>query len=80
MTKSTGETAGIPLPEVCRYLRTKQVSGTVIDGVVFPWEAGENTEACYRCLATQSPVGPDDRIVHPHECREGRSCFRKRDR
>jgi hypothetical protein len=66
-------------PPVCRWLRTRQTLGTYLDGVVLPWEAGENTSAAYRCLHTSGPVGPDDLIVHPHECRAGRVCFLGRD-
>ena len=65
--------------DVCRFLRTKQTSGTVMDGTVVPWEAGHDTAAAYHCLVTQTPVGPDDQLVHPHGCREGRTCFRRRD-
>lgn len=67
---------GRDVPVVCRYLRTKQTAPTVIDDVVLPWEAGENADAAYHCLMTQSPIGPDDGLVHPHDCREGRVCFR----
>lgn len=79
MTTETDRTATQDIPSVCRYLRTKQTAPTIVDDLVLPWEAGENAEACYTCLATQSPVGPDDALAHPRDCRESRGCFRRRD-
>jgi hypothetical protein len=68
---------GEALPAVCRFLRTKQTV-TVVDGTVIPWERGENAAAAYWCLATSGPAGPDDALVHPHECRGMRICYRAR--
>jgi hypothetical protein len=65
-------------PAVCRFLRTKQTSPTVVGDVAMPWEAGENASAAYWCVATSSPAGPDDALVHPHDCRRARICFRER--
>jgi hypothetical protein len=65
-------------PRVCRYLRTRQTTPTVIDGEVFPWEAGRDTTAAFWCLHTSSPVGPDDALVHPERCRAERACFEER--
>jgi hypothetical protein len=69
----------ISVPEVCRFLRTKQTLAFVVGGEVMPWEAGENPAAAYWCLATSSPVGPDDALVHPHHCLGARGCYRARD-
>jgi hypothetical protein len=66
------------VPRVCRYLRTRQTAPTVIDGEAFPWEAGRDTAAAFWCLHTSSPVGPDDALVHPHECHAARGCFREK--
>ncbi|MHB0972394.1 MAG: hypothetical protein ACYC7A_12755 [Thermoanaerobaculia bacterium] len=68
-----------PAPPVCRWLRTKQNLGTYIDGAILPWESGANTAAAYWCLHTSGPVGPDDGVAHPHECRLGRVCFLAKD-
>jgi len=66
------------VPKVCRYLRTKQTAVTAIGGEILPWEAGANTSASFWCLATTSPVGPDDAPVHAADCREGRACYREK--
>ncbi|MGA7614720.1 MAG: hypothetical protein WBX15_06000 [Thermoanaerobaculia bacterium] len=64
------------IPDVCHHLRTKQTAATVIDGAALPWQMGENASACYWCIATTGPVGPDERPVHPRSCLDGRSCWR----
>jgi hypothetical protein len=64
------------VPRVCRYLRTRQTAPTVIDGEIFPWEAGRDTAAAFWCLQTSSPVGPDEALVHPERCGGQRACFR----
>jgi hypothetical protein len=61
------------LPQVCRMLRTKNAFGNHVG--YRPWQRGESTTAVYWCLHTMGTVGPDDRLVHPHACCGGRSCF-----
>jgi hypothetical protein len=64
LTKSTA---------VCPMLRTKTAYGTYD----VPWQEGASTTAVYWCLETMATAGPDEQLAHPHECREGRGCFRK---
>jgi hypothetical protein len=33
-----------------------------------PWQRGESSTAVYWCLYTMAAVGPDDQLVHPHDC------------
>jgi hypothetical protein len=37
---------------------------------------GDDTTACYTCLLTQRPVGPDGLPVDPAYCGNARACFR----
>ncbi len=62
-------------PTVCSLLRTKSPFGTY--GSPNEWTNGDCTTAVYWCLATMSSAGPDDQLAHPHQCGEGRGCFRK---
>ena len=36
----------------------------------------EDTTACYNCLLTQRPVGPDGMPADPGYCGNARACFR----
>jgi len=36
----------------------------------------DSTTACYTCLLTQRPYGPDERPVTPQSCGSERECFR----
>ena len=63
---------------VCRRLRTKTSFASYIGSSHF-WEDGESTTAVYWCLDTMGSAGPDDHFAHPHDCRQGRECFKARD-
>jgi hypothetical protein len=39
----------------------------------------DSTTACYNCLLTQRPFGPDGMPADAEFCREDRSCFRRDD-
>jgi hypothetical protein len=58
---------------VCRRLRTKTAFGNSTGYT--PWQTGSST-AAYWCLDTMSSSGPDDALVHPGCCKEGRGCFK----
>jgi len=62
----------------CRMLRTKTYFSryTNENGDTHDWSSGESSTAAYWCLATMGPVGPDDGFVHPHDCSNGRACFK----
>ncbi len=57
----------------CLYLRTKTAYFRTPDGrrMFEP----ESSTACYTCLKTQRPVGPDGMPVEPEVCAEDRGCF-----
>ena len=59
----------------CIYLRTKNGYFRSPEGrrMIDP----DSSTACYRCLLTQSPVGPDRMPSDPRQCVEGRGCFRR---
>ena len=63
------------LPVVCRMLRTKMSFGALQSGAP-DWRRGESTTACYWCLRTMEPAGPDGNYAHPHNCQDGRTCYR----
>jgi hypothetical protein len=58
---------------VCRCLRTKMqyVVGPDGEGV---WDR-TSSSAGYWCLRTMYPMGPDEGLVTPGACRQGRECF-----
>lgn len=62
-------------PRVCRRVRSKGTPGVHYDAAV-EWDTGFVSTATFWCVATGESVGPDDDLVHPHSCGEGRACFR----
>jgi hypothetical protein len=38
-----------------------------------------SSTACYRCLLTQRPFGPDSMPVNPDYCASTRACFQSED-
>jgi len=60
----------IPVPQVCRLLRTKTAFGGSQE-----WKRAESTTAVYWCLATMESFGADDSYCHPNACVRGRACF-----
>jgi len=67
------ETPKAAVPVVCRHVRSKGAGVTYGDRV--RWDNGYFPTAVFWCLNTADAVGPDDGLVHPHECIEGRACF-----
>ncbi len=57
----------------CRYLRTKTAYFRNADGERM-FEP-ESSTACYTCLKTQRPMGPDGKPVDPDACSRERGCF-----
>ena len=59
----------------CALLRTKTAYYRNPDGerMFDP----DSSTACYTCLKTQRPVGPDGRPVDAHSCGAGRGCFER---
>jgi hypothetical protein len=63
--------------QFCLYLRTKTAYFRTPDGerMFDP----ESSTACYTCLKTQRPFGPDARPAHADSCGTSadRNCFEK---
>ena len=59
----------------CLYLRTKNGYFRSPEGrrLIDP----DSSTACYRCLLTQRPVGPDGMPCDAQQCSEDRSCFKE---
>jgi hypothetical protein len=57
----------------CLWLRTKTGYFRSADGrrLIDP----DSTTACYRCLKTQLPFGPDGKPADADSCGEDRDCF-----
>lgn len=57
----------------CRYLRSKKGYFRAADGVrmIDP----DSTTACYTCLRTLRPWGPDDKPADADTCGPDRGCF-----
>lgn len=64
---------GARVSPLCSQIRSKKTY--FLDGP--PMEAADVLDAsghCW-CRRTQQALGPDGEIVHPDDCRAGRSCF-----
>ena len=59
--------------EFCLYLRTKSAYFRTPEGArIFE---PESSTACYTCLKTQRPYGPDGMPADANSCGDGRGCF-----
>ena len=58
----------------CIMLRTKNGYLRSLEGRRLI-DSGDTT-ACYTCLLTQRPFGPDGMPVEPADCDNARACFR----
>jgi len=65
-------------PRLCRFLRAKVSTGPHGDERAM-LEAASDASTVFWCLLTQSPAGPDDQLVHAHQCQPGRSCCTLKD-
>jgi hypothetical protein len=72
--QTMAENAGV---DFCKLLRTKFSYFRAPGGARLIDR--ESTTACYTCLLTQRPVGPDDLPVHATSCRRDRGCFTPED-
>jgi hypothetical protein len=59
---------------LCLMLRTKAGYFRSLEGERLI-DGNDNT-ACYTCLLTQRPFGPDGMPTDPAHCGEARACFR----
>lgn len=60
--------------QICIMLRTKNGYFRSLDGNRLI-DKGDST-ACYTCLLTQRPFGPDGVPADPEYCDNARTCFR----
>lgn len=57
----------------CRYIKAKNSFG-LLEGAE-NWSGIEDPNATYWCNKSAGPVGPDNGIVGPGTCIDGRRCF-----
>jgi hypothetical protein len=58
----------------CAMLRTKSAYWRAADGMrLFD---PESSTACYTCVLTQRPAGPDGLPADVHNCSPDRACFK----
>lgn len=63
-----------PLAAPCRHLRSNRMY-VFSDGSDNPDAEVNDSSNCW-CLHTMKPIGPDDGLVDPRECRNAaRSCY-----
>jgi hypothetical protein len=58
---------------LCGLLRTKTAYYRTPDGERMFHR--DSTTACYTCLLTQRPYGPDGMTAHAQSCGEARGCY-----
>ena len=59
---------------LCIMLRTKAAYFRSLEGERLI--DNDDSTACYTCLLTQRPFGPDEMPVDPGDCVNTRACFR----
>jgi hypothetical protein len=65
----------ITTPRFCGLLRTKTAYYRTPDGArMFD---PDSTTACYSCLNTQRPYGPDGEPADTDSCGPGRGCYQE---
>lgn len=58
----------------CRYLKAKSPYG-LTEGGENPWFLLDQANTICWCIKSASGAGPDNGLVGPGECTQGRSCF-----
>ncbi len=61
----------------CAMLRTKTAYWRTPEGR--RWFEPESSTACYTCLLTQRPIGPDGLPANAQTCGPDRGCFKTDD-
>lgn len=59
---------------ICKYLRARNPYG-MMEGGDHPWWLLDDANTICWCIASAGAAGPDNGLVEPKRCREGRVCF-----
>jgi len=59
---------------MCKFLRARNPYG-MMEGGDHPWFLLDDANTICWCISSSGAVGPDNGLVSPTNCREGRSCF-----
>lgn len=59
----------------CKYLRAKNPYG-LLEGGENPWLIPFESNTICWCIKSSGASGPDNGLVHPDQCVEGRSCYK----
>jgi len=59
--------------QICQYLRTKASYVPSIRTETYLTES--DSTAVYWCIKTMTPIGPDDSLACPEDCKSNRECF-----
>jgi hypothetical protein len=63
---------------ICKFLRARNPYG-MMEGGDNPWCLLDDANTICWCISSAGAVGPDNDLVSPTYCREGRSCFVSQD-
>ena len=59
---------------ICKSLRARNPYG-MMEGGENPWLLLDDANTISWCVSSGGAVGPDDGLVSPKHCLQGRSCF-----
>lgn len=59
---------------ICKFLRARNPYG-MMEGGDSPWLFLDDANTICWCITSAGAVGPDNGLVSPVDCQEGRSCF-----
>jgi len=63
---------------ICKFLRARNPYG-MMEGGDKPWLLLADANTICWCITSAGAMGPDNGLVSPMECKEGRSCFASQD-
>ncbi len=63
---------------ICKFLRARNSYG-MMEGGDQPWLLLDDANTICWCITSAGAMGPDNGLVSPMECKEGRSCFDSQD-
>jgi len=60
--------------KICKYLRARNPYG-MMEGGENPWYLLDDANTICWCIISAGAAGPDNNLIGPKRCVEGRSCF-----
>ena len=63
---------------ICKFLRARNPYG-MMEGGEHPWLLLDDANTICWCINSAGASGPDNGLISPMECKEGRSCFVSQD-